>query len=69
MDRFEDEPAAARGDGLSCDARRPRPRRGAAETRVALVIGNGAYANSIRCQNPVNDASDIADALKGSASR
>ena len=35
-----------------------------AETRVALVIGNGAYANLDPLQNPVNDASDIADSLE-----
>jgi len=36
----------------------------AAETRVALVIGNGAYANLDPLKNPVNDASDIADSLR-----
>ena len=36
----------------------------AAETRVALVIGNGAYANLDPLKNPVNDASDIANSLR-----
>ncbi|HET9070144.1 MAG TPA: caspase family protein, partial [Amaricoccus sp.] len=37
----------------------------AAETRVALVIGNGAYENLEPLNNPVNDASDISDSLEG----
>jgi len=37
---------------------------GNAETRVALVIGNGAYTNLPPLQNPVNDAADIADSLR-----
>lgn len=36
-----------------------------AEDRVALVIGNGAYESAGALPNPVNDASDIAIALKG----
>lgn len=35
-----------------------------AETRVALVIGNGAYESKGRLPNPVNDADDVAAALK-----
>jgi hypothetical protein len=35
-----------------------------AETRVALVIGNGAYQNAPKLPNPTNDANDVADALK-----
>lgn len=35
-----------------------------AETRVALVIGNGAYAHTSRLANPVNDGQDTAAALK-----
>ena len=35
----------------------------AAEKRVALVIGNNAYANAPALPNPKQDASDIADAL------
>ncbi len=35
-----------------------------AETRVALVIGNGGYANLEPLRNPVNDASDVADSLR-----
>src|SRR6516164_8388309 len=35
-----------------------------AETRVALVIGNGAYQNLRPLKNPPNDARDLAEALK-----
>ena len=35
-----------------------------AEKRVALVIGNGAYATS-PLKNPVNDAHDLATVLRG----
>jgi protein-disulfide isomerase len=35
-----------------------------AESRVALVIGNGAYQNVAHLPNPVNDANLIADALR-----
>jgi formylglycine-generating enzyme required for sulfatase activity len=35
-----------------------------AERRVALVIGNGAYANAPRLPNPAHDADDVADALQ-----
>ena len=35
-----------------------------AETRVALVIGNAAYASLEPLRNPVNDATDIAEALE-----
>lgn len=37
-----------------------------AETRVALVVGNGAYAHTTVLSNPANDASDIAAALEKS---
>ena len=37
-----------------------------AEKRVALVIGNGAYANASQLPNPRNDAEDVAAALKRS---
>jgi uncharacterized caspase-like protein len=37
-----------------------------AETRVALVIGNGLYRNVPRLPNPPNDANDVAAALKRS---
>jgi hypothetical protein len=37
-----------------------------AEKRVALVIGNGAYASAPRLPNPRNDAEDVAVALKRS---
>jgi uncharacterized caspase-like protein len=36
----------------------------AAEKRVALVIGNSAYQNVPRLQNPSNDASDMAEKLR-----
>lgn len=35
-----------------------------AETRVALVIGNGAYQNAPQLPNPANDANDVAAALR-----
>jgi hypothetical protein len=35
-----------------------------AETRVALVIGNGAYQNAPQLPNPMNDANDVAGALR-----
>jgi hypothetical protein len=37
-----------------------------ADRRVALVIGNGAYRNIPALSNPVNDATDVAAALKRS---
>jgi hypothetical protein len=37
-----------------------------ADTRVALVIGNGAYQNAPKLPNPRNDATDVAAALKRS---
>jgi uncharacterized caspase-like protein len=36
-----------------------------AETRVALVVGNGAYVNAPPLPNPMNDARAMAAALKG----
>jgi uncharacterized caspase-like protein len=36
----------------------------AAERRVALVIGNGAYVNAGDLKNPVNDARAIASVLR-----
>lgn len=41
----------------------PYPAFSAQGNRIALVIGNGAY-KSAPLRNPVNDASDIADALE-----
>jgi uncharacterized caspase-like protein len=35
-----------------------------AEKRVALVIGNGAYAHKAELANPPHDAEDVAAALK-----
>lgn len=35
-----------------------------AETRVALVIGNGAYQHAPKLPNPANDAADVASALR-----
>src|SRR5581483_1974409 len=34
-----------------------------ANRRIALVIGNGSYANAPPLKNPTNDANDMADAL------
>jgi len=36
-----------------------------AERRVALVVGNSAYQNVTRLDNPTNDASLMADTLRG----
>ena len=36
-----------------------------AETRVALVVGNGGYAGQAHLPNPVNDAEDISAVLDG----
>ena len=63
---------AARGSEPSMEISRggaPRPRRARAlparaETRFALVIGNGAYRSVPALANPPNDAKDIAAALK-----
>ena len=35
-----------------------------AQRRVALVVGNSAYVNTARLENPKNDAADIAASLK-----
>ena len=35
-----------------------------AEKRIALVVGNAAYANATPLTNPVNDAQDMSEALK-----
>jgi formylglycine-generating enzyme required for sulfatase activity len=35
-----------------------------AEKRIALIVGNGAYANAPRLPNPPNDADDVATAFK-----
>ena len=40
-----------------------------ADKRVALVIGNSAYQNVARLDNPRNDAKLMADTLRSSASR
>jgi formylglycine-generating enzyme required for sulfatase activity len=39
----------------------------AAEKRIALVIGNGAYLHADRLGNPVNDARSVRDMLKSPA--
>jgi uncharacterized caspase-like protein len=49
----------ALGAGLALSARVAR-----AETRVALVIGNSAYAHGGRLTNPVNDAAVVAQSLR-----
>ncbi|MBI3434397.1 MAG: tetratricopeptide repeat protein [Proteobacteria bacterium] len=40
------------------------PKAGGSLRRVALVIGNGAYANAPVLPNPANDAADMAAALR-----
>ncbi|HEY6256954.1 MAG TPA: caspase family protein [Xanthobacteraceae bacterium] len=40
------------------------PAAALADTRVALVIGNGAYAHAPHLPNPTHDAADVAAALK-----
>lgn len=40
------------------------PDGAAAERRVALVVGNSSYAHTAQLSNPLNDARDIAAALK-----
>src|SRR5215831_5809601 len=35
-----------------------------ADKRVALVIGNSGYQNTVKLPNPVNDAAAIADMFK-----
>ena len=37
-----------------------------ADTRVALVIGNGAYTSTAQLPNPSHDAEDVASSLKRS---
>ena len=41
------------------------PARAAQDRRVALIIGNGAYTGAAALRNPANDATAIAEALKG----
>ena len=41
------------------------PASALADRRVALVIGNSAYQNTVKLPNPRNDAADIAAVLKG----
>ncbi len=40
------------------------PESAQAERRVALVVGNSAYANAASLRNPRNDANDFAESLK-----
>ena len=40
------------------------PQQASAERRVALVIGNAAYAHATPLRNPGNDAGDVAETLK-----
>jgi hypothetical protein len=40
------------------------PESANAERRVALVVGNSAYANAASLRNPRNDANDFAEALR-----
>ena len=43
----------------------PEARAQAAGGRMALVVGNGAYAHTAALANPVNDADDVGAALEG----
>src|ERR1044072_8140029 len=40
------------------------PSAARADRRVALVVGNSAYANAPALRNPTNDANDVAETLK-----
>ena len=42
------------------------PAPASADTRVALVIGNGAYVSTAQLPNPSHDAEDVAASLKRS---
>src|SRR5689334_2494416 len=52
--------AASAEPGLSA-----APAEGDPGRRVALVVGNGAYANAPPLPNPPRDASAMAEALRG----
>ena len=52
-------PAIASAQLTDADLKRMR-----ADKRVALVIGNGNYRNFQQLDNPVNDASGVAAALR-----
>lgn len=54
--------ATAWGDALAADPPSKAAARPAIERRLALVIGNGAYADA-PLRNPVNDANDFSAAL------
>jgi formylglycine-generating enzyme required for sulfatase activity len=54
--------------GVAGAQAQPRPitvEGNASEKRVALVIGNAAYPSPADLKNPVNDAQDMAEALRG----
>jgi hypothetical protein len=55
---FASSSYAQQGRQLTLENSTPSPNR-----RLALVIGNGAYANASPLKNPPNDATDMADAL------
>jgi len=50
--------------GLTAQDRGVRNTRAETEKRIALVIGNGAYTKTNQLKNPVNDATDMAAALR-----
>jgi len=54
--------APVRTDPSFLAGRADRPSR--PEKRVALIIGNGAYARTRHLPNPIHDAQDVAAALK-----
>lgn len=53
-----------RGNGRQLIQPNAGPPAGRVERRVALVIGNAGYRNVPRLANPVNDARDMAEALR-----
>ncbi len=53
------------GSEAQNDRQLTRENLGTNEARTALVIGNGAYRNVSTLDNPVNDARDMAEALRG----
>jgi tetratricopeptide (TPR) repeat protein len=55
--------AASAGSDAAWPAERPSA-SAQSGGRVALVIGNGAYAHAAKLSNPANDATDIAAALR-----
>ncbi len=55
---------AAQQDNRQLNREQTQQSNGGAETRLALVIGNGTYTNAPPLKNPPNDARDMAATLK-----